>query len=208
MAFESVKQRYMPRDNIFYRQHAHHVVYGVMALIGLLIIAMGVVLYQVIKRPLPVFKAATLTGPSMQLTPFLAPNLLPDTILRWASEAATLAYTFDFDHYKDQIALARPYFTQDGWNAYLASANDLIASITQNQLIVNGVVAGTPVISNQGPLPDKGYTWRMEIPFLVTYTSGSTSTQRAFYVVITAVQIPTTENPQGIGIDQFVMVSR
>jgi len=82
----------------------------------------------------------------------------------------------------------------------------LISTIVQNQLFVNGVVSGPPVISNQGPLPGKGYTWRVQIPFLVTYQSANTTTKRSFYVVITIVQVPTNINPQGIGIDQFVMV--
>lgn len=208
MAFEAVnaaQRRYIPQEHAFYRNHYHHVLIGLMLIIVLMIAAVGVVLYQVIHRPLPVFHAVKPNGQKMILTPYEDPNLLADTILRWASSAATVAYTFDFVNYNKEINAARPYFTDAGWQDYLHGISELIQSIVQNQLFVNGVVAGTPVIANQGPLPGKGYTWRIQIPFLVTYQSANTTSKRRYFVVITIVRVPTSVNPQGIGIDQFVM---
>ena len=206
MALENVKDLYAQRDNEFYRRYYHYFIIGLMALIVIMLCTVGFVLYQVFNRPLPVFKAELANRQMMNLTSFDEPNLLPDTILRWATKAATLAYTFDFVNYDKEIALARPYFTDAGWSDYLASVHGLISTIVQNQLFVNGVVSGTPVISNQGELPGRGYTWRVQIPFLVTYQAAETISRRNFYVVITIVRVPTSINPQGIGIDQFVMV--
>jgi intracellular multiplication protein IcmL len=126
--------------------------------------------------------------------------------LRWASKAATVAYTFDFVNYNTQTAAARPYFTEDGWQDYLNSVNNLINTIVQNQLFVNGVVSGAPVISNQGNIPGRGYVWRVQIPFLVTYQSANTTSKQNYFVIISIVKVPTYVNKQGIGIDQFVMV--
>lgn len=206
MALESLQQKYVPRDQAFYRNNYHRVFYFLMIVIVLSGIATGVVLYLIMTKPLPVFAAIKPDGQKMQLTPYEEPNLLPDTIIRWASKAATTAYTFNYVNYNKQIAAARPYFTETGWQDYLRSAESLINNIVQNQLFVNGVVSGTPVISNAGPLPGKGYTWRVQIPFLVTYQSANISTKRNFYVTIVIVRVPTDINPQGIGIDQFVMV--
>ena len=200
-------EKYAPRNNDFYRNHSHHVIIGLMIIIFLLIIAVCVVLYQTIHRPLPEFHAIQpANGQKMELTPYKEPNLLPDTILRWASKAAISSYTFDFVNYRQQVAAARPYFTDAGWNDYLTSVTGLINTVISSKLVINGVVTGTPVISNQGPLPGKGYVWRVQIPFLVTYLVGQTSSKRHFFVVITIVRVPTNINPQGIGIDQFVMV--
>ena len=206
MALDDIKEQYIPRDNNFYRRHYQRILYALMVAIVLAISAVGLVLYQMLNRPLPTFDAIQADGKTMLLRPYDEPNYLPDTIIRFASKGAVLAYTFDFVHYNEQIASARPYFTDDGWNDYLRSVNTLIQNIVQNQLFVNGVVSGQPVISNQGPLPGRGYTWRVQIPFLVTYQSANTTTRRSFYVIITVVKVPTATNPQGIGIDQFVMV--
>lgn len=208
MAISALKEKTTPRNNDFYRKHYHQFIYGLMVLIVLLMIAIGVVLYQMFNRPLPLFYATQPDGQKMELTPFDEPNLLPDTILRWATKAATLSYTFDFDsnNQKRQLEAVHPYFTDNGWQGYLQSVQGLLTQIIQNQVFVYGVVAGTPIISNQGPLPGKGYVWRLQIPFLVTYQSANAAPQKKFVVILTIVRVPTHINPQGIGIDQFVMV--
>lgn len=209
MALENVKQqyeRYVPRNNDFYRLYYHYFLIGLMVTIVLMTGVVCFVLYQMNERPLPVFSAIQPDDDKMFLPPYEEPNLLPDTILRWASKGATSAYTFDFVNYKNQILAARSYFTEAGWQDYLRSVEKLINTIVENQLFVNAIVSGTPVIANEGPLPGKGYTWRVQIPFLVTYQSANAVSQRKYMVVLTIVRVPTATNPQGIGIDQFVMV--
>lgn len=204
MAMNQLKTR-IPSDTAFYRKHAHHVLISIMLIIFILFIVLAVVMYQITHQPLPSFAAQQSSKETMALMPFDEPNLTSPTIIRWASKAATLAYTFSFVNYENQIAATRPYFTAQGWNDYQSSLKDLLTSIVQNQLFVYGVVAGTPVIANQGPLAHVDYAWRVQIPFLVTYQSANTSTKRRFMVSITIVKVPTSQNPQGIGIDQFVM---
>lgn len=206
MAWENIQEKYIPRDNDFYRNHYHQVIIGLMVILFLLLVVGGVVLYQMYHRPTPVFAAVNDKGEQMQLHPYEEPNLRADTILRWASKAATAAYTFDYVNYDEQISQARPYFTEDGWQDFIQSVQGLIGRVRQNQLFVNGIVYNTPVISNQGPLPGKGYVWRIQIPFLVTYQSANNQVQQRYFVVLSIVRVPTSVNPQGIGIDQFVMV--
>lgn len=205
MALDAVEE-YIAQDNDFYRKHYHHVLIGLMAVIFILMIAIAVVFYQIMNRPLPQFNAMQKDGKSMLLIPNDEPNLLPDTILRWASKAAAVSYTFNFVNYNDQLAAARPYYTEDGWQDYLGSVQRLISNIRQGQLFVNGVVSGPPVISNQGIIPGRGYVWRVQIPFLVTTQSANVTRKDTYYVVISIVRVPTSVNKQGIGIDQFVMV--
>lgn len=205
MAIGALQKQYQSRSNDFYRNHYHHIFIALMMTMVFFILLIVFVLYQLYNRPLPVFIAVKPSGEKMQLEAFNEPNLLPDTLLKWASKAATAAYTFDFVNYNKQIAAVRPYFTNDGWQDYLNSVDSLIKTIVQNQLIINGVVSEPPVISNQGPLPGKGYVWRIQIPFLVTYQTANTTSKQDFMVMLTIVHVPTDVNPQGIGIDQFVM---
>lgn len=192
--------------NQFYCDHYHYFFYGLMVSVGIMIVAVGILLYETLHQPLPPFSAKDQTGKSMQLVAYRQPNLLSDTLLRWAGKGATLAYTFDYVNYNKQLNEARPYFTEDGWRDYQSSVSDLIDTIVQNQLIVNGVISAPPVIVNQGDYPGQGYIWRVQIPFLVTYQSANATSLQRFTVVLTLVHVPTTINPQGIGIDQFVMV--
>lgn len=179
---------------------------GLMVSIFVLVGMVALVLYQIHHRPLPYFTATAVDGKKMHLTSFDEPNLLPDTLLTWASKAAVAAYTFDFVNYDKQAALARPYFTDAGWVDYKNSIQGLIATIKQNQLFVNGVVAGAPVISNQGEIAGRGHLWRIQMPFLVTYQSSEKTSRQSFTVMITIVKVPTQIDPSGIGIDQFIMI--
>lgn len=209
MPLDKVKNKYIKfisRENEFYRKYYAFFIWGLMGIILLLALCIGLLLYQAYHRPLPVFAALQPTKQRMILKPYEEPNLLTDTIIRWASRGTTMAYTFDFVRYNSQLAMARPYFTEAGWQDYLRSVNTLIETIVRGQLFVNGVVNGTPVITNQGQLPGRGYTWRLQIPFLVTYQTANAPTQVSYVVVLTIVRVPTNINPQGIGIDQFVMV--
>lgn len=193
------------RKNDFYRDYYNTFIFVLILAIFSLVGLVGFVFYQIHHRPIPQFVAVNTKGQRILLTSFEEPNLLPSTIIKWASKAAVAAYTFDFVNYKQQIALVRPYFTPAGWADYQASISNVIQTITKNQLFVNGVVSGPPVISNQGDLSGKGYVWRVQIPFLVTYQSTETTTQGRYTVVITIMKVPTRVDPMGIGIDQFVM---
>jgi intracellular multiplication protein IcmL len=207
MSLERVTEQYVPKENEFYRAYYQWVLIGFSVLVILLLAVTGVLLYQTTHRPLPAFYAQD-NGQTMDLVPFDAPNQLSDTIIRFASKAATIAYTFDFVNYQTQLQLARPYFTTAGWADFQSSISGLVDTIVKNQLFVSGVVVGAPVINNQGPLPGIEYAWRVQIPFLVTYQSANVTTRRNYLVVVSIVKVPTIENPQGIGIDQFVTVQR
>src|SRR3990167_5652792 len=205
MAQDASRQLDISTGNDFYRRYAHYFILGMIALLLLMIAVVGLVTYQLEHRPLPAFFAQQEDGQKMELTAFYEPNLLPQTILTWASKAAIMAYTFKFqaESYNEALKLVHPYFTPKGWREYLGPVVSLIDTIEKNQLFVYSVVAGTPVIVNQGPLPQIDYAWRVQIPFLVTYVSANTVYNRKFYVQLMIVRVPTSENPQGIGIEQF-----
>lgn len=189
----------------FYRDYYQTLIIVLIVAIFLMLGMVGVVLYQIFHRPLPQFIAIAQDGKKLELTSFNEPNLLPSTLLKWASKAAVASYTFDFVNYAAQVLNARPYYTLAGWGEYRGSVIGLLNDIASKQLFVNGVVAGPPIISNQGELPGRGYAWRIQLPFLVTYQSSENTSKKNYLVVETIVKVPTNIDPTGIGIDQFVM---
>jgi intracellular multiplication protein IcmL len=192
------------QSNEFYKTYQPRFIFVLMGAMLVTMLWAGIVVFQVYHRPLPVFYALQPNGQRMQLQPQDTPNLTPETILRFASKAAVAAYTFDFVNYRNEIGIARPYFTQGGWDSYVASISQVAKGVTASKLFVSGVVNGPPVIANQG-IVNGVYAWRIQLPFLVTYQSAQSAQQKKFTVLITLVRVPTTEDPLGIGIDQFVM---
>lgn len=192
-------------DNQWYVDYYSYFMYLLLVAVFIILFLLGLILYQIKHRPLPKFSAAAIDGRQMALVSSNEPNLLSSTLIQWASKAAVAAYTFDFVNYNKQAALVHPYFTDSGWTDYVNSISGLIQTIKQNQLLVNGVVSGTPVISNQGEILGQGYIWRIQMPFLVTYQSAEGISKKSFTVTVTIEKVPTWKNPAGIGINQFVM---
>ena len=205
MAIAELEEKYMPKDNSFYISYYAWFFYGLMGAVGALFLMTGLIFFQMYQRPLPPYYAVTTDRQKLYLMPNTEPSLIAPTIINFASQAATIAYTFDFVNYQEQIAKARPYFTDKGWTEFNSSISDLLSTIVQRQLFVSGVVSGAPVISNEGPLPGIEYAWRVQIPFLATYQGSNATAVQKHYVVLTIIRVPTSVNPQGIGIDQFVM---
>lgn len=193
------------QKNLFYRDFYRRLFYFLVMIVAAVFVMVGVLFYQVTHRPLPMFSAVMPDGRGMGLTVYEEPNLMPSTLVRWASKAAVAAYTFNFVDYASQIGQARPYFTPDGWNAYQDAITTVTDRVKQGQLFVYGVVTDPPVIVNQGLRAGHGYSWHIQIPFLVTYQSAEEADSAKYYVILTIVKIPTTINPDGIGIETFVM---
>lgn len=195
----------MADNNQFYRVHFKKFEYALIVCIVLMLLLGFLVMYQLTHRPLPAFYAVTPDGKQLTLVAYDEPSQIPAAVLRWASKAAVTAYTYDFSNTNSQLAAARQYFTQSGWDAYRASVDELIKTVVQNQIFVNAVVSAPPVISSQGYEFGSGYTWHVQLPFLVTYQSAEITSQKNYLLQLKIVKMSTMENPQGIGIDEFVM---
>jgi intracellular multiplication protein IcmL len=192
-------------SNLFYRNYYQQVIYFLVILIFTIITVAVVLMYQVMHRPLPTFSAVLPDKRVMPLVAYVEPNLMSNTLIRWASKAAVAAYTFNFVDHEKQIAQARPYFTPGGWQAYQDAISDTVDRVVKQQLFVYGVVSEPAVISNQGDRPKQGYSWRIQIPFLATYQSAEESRSTDYFVLVTIVKVPTTINPDAIGIESFEM---
>lgn len=205
MNIRELETKFTSLENRAYINYYPWLFYSIIISIFVLLGMGSLVFFQMYNRPLPPYYAIQPNGQKMLLEPNLSPSLIAPTIIRFAGKATTLAYTFDFVNYNSQISQARSYFTDKGWEDFNASISSTIGSIVQRQLVVTGVISGTPVIANEGPLPGADYAWRVQIPFLVTYQSANQTTKSNTMVTVTIVRVPTAQNPQGIGIDRFVM---
>lgn len=207
MTLRDLKARYLPEENSYYASFYPAVLIALIIFFILILVAAGITWYLVHNRPNPVFWAIQKNGEKRIIYGTREPNLLPQTIIRFATVAAVRAYSFaPIDNYEN-LKKVRFYFTENGWNNYINSITSLVEQVETNKLYAYGIVNGTSLIANQGELPDLGYAWRLQIPFLVTFMSGEQKTQQFYMLYMTIVRVPTYINPQGIGIEQFVMVN-
>jgi len=191
--------------NNFYRDNYRRVVGALMVLLLIVSVLVGVVIYQIINRPAPKYFATTVDGRIMPLFPLSAPMISPGELLQWSHRAAINAYTYNFVNYRDAMQQLQNHFTPAGWKYYedaLRTARTLEMVIAK-KLVVSAVATGTPVILDQAVINGR-YSWKVQIPLLVTYQSPNEQTQQPVIVTMIISRVPTVDMPKGIAIVSFV----
>lgn len=162
--------------------------------------------YVVFNPPQPQYFATSVNG---RVTPLVAldqPNQSDSAVLQWANQAAIAAFTYNFVNYRDELLAASRYFTAAGWQQFtdaLTQSNNLDV-VKAKKLIVSAVATRTPIILRKDTL-NGVYSWRIQMPILVTYQSASEFYQQNNVVTMLVTRISTLESPRGIGISQFIV---
>ena len=163
-------------------------------------------LYMVTHPPEPKYFATSVNGRITPLVPFDEPNQSDSAILQWANQAAISSFSYNFVNYTDELQAASTYFTPDGWQQFVQALNDSgnLDQVKNKKLIVSAVATRAPIILQKGILNGR-FSWRIQMPILVTYQSASEFTQQNIVVTMLVTRISTLESPRGIGISQFVV---
>lgn len=162
--------------------------------------------YLLTHPPAPKYFATSING---RITPLFAlnePNQSDSAVLQWANQAAVAAFTYNFVNYRTELQASSGFFTSEGWTQFLTAleeSNNLDA-VRAKKLIVSAVATSAPIILQKGVLNGR-YSWRVQMPMLVTYQSASEFSQQRNVVTILISRISTLNSPRGIGISQFVV---
>lgn len=195
--------------NDFYRDNYRRIVIALFLLLFVILAQAGVIYYLLTHRPLPVYFATTNNGRVMRILPVVPldePNVPNSTLLQWATDAASSAFTYDFVNYRAQLQKSSVYFTTSGWRAFLQeleSSRNLLA-VQSKRLVLSAVVTKAPVILEERVINGR-YTWRVQMPMVITYQSANESTSSNTTVTLTISRVSTVNSPRGIGITQFVV---
>jgi len=192
--------------NTFYRDNYYRMMAICVWLTLLLIGLVGFAFYQRTLRPAPQYFATTPDGTLIQLVPLDQPNLSPNTLVQWATQASTAAYTFNFVNYREAFQYARGFFTTEGYNNFIKALSDSrnLEAVKEKKLVVSSVPTGVPVIVNEGKIGDR-YAWQVEMPMLISYQSATEVIRQDIKLSLLVVRVPTLDSPRGVGIAQFIV---
>jgi len=117
----------------------------------------------------------------------------------------TSLYTYDFVNYQKTFQSNQQYFTPDGWKAFLNQIQQSrnLQTVQDKKLVVRAAPSGAPVITNSGVL-DGHYSWRIQVPIVVTYTSLSQQFNENLLITLTVQRMSTLDSKYGVGIVQFI----
>jgi intracellular multiplication protein IcmL len=192
--------------NEFYRDGQRKMVLGLLISILTNIVLGGMLAYLLTHPPKPKYFATSINGRITPLFPLNEPNQSDSAVLQWANQAAIAAFTYNFVNYRDELQAASGFFTGEGWQQFLTAlqqSNNLDA-VKAKKLIVSAVATRAPIILQKGVL-NGHYSWRVQMPLLVTYQSASEFSQQNNVLTMLITRVSTLNSPRGIGIAQFVV---
>lgn len=192
--------------NQFYRDNYHRVMIVLLLSIILNCVLGGILTYIITNPPEPKYFATSINGRITPLFPLDQPNQSESAVLQWANQAAIAAYSYNWLTYRKELQAASEFFTRSGWRDFLQGLQEsnTLEAVTSKKLIVSAVATRAPIVLDKGIL-NGVYTWRVQMPLLVTFQSGSEFSQQNNMVTMTIVRVSTLNNPRGIGISQFLV---
>ncbi|WP_133128943.1 type IVB secretion system apparatus protein IcmL/DotI [Legionella nagasakiensis] len=192
--------------NQFYRDGQRKIILILLVSMLVNIILGGILTYIVTHPPAPKYFATSINGRITPLFPLNEPNQSDSAVLQWANQAAIAAFSYNFVNYRSELQAASGFFTADGWTQFLNAlqqSNNLDA-VKAKKLIVSAVATRAPIILQKGVLNNR-FSWRVQMPILVTYQSASEFSQQNNVVTMLITRVSTLNSPRGIGIAQFVV---
>lgn len=192
--------------NDFYRDGQRKMIIALIISIIINFVMASLLIYLLTHPPAPKYFATTINGRITPLYPLDEPNQSDSAVLQWANQAAIAAFTYNFVNYRDELQASSGFFTADGWTQFLNAlqqSNNLDA-VKAKKLIVSAVATRAPIILQKGLL-NGSYSWRVQMPILVTYQSASEFSQQNNVVTMLITRVSTLNSPRGIGISQFVV---
>ncbi|MCL9683310.1 type IVB secretion system apparatus protein IcmL/DotI [Legionella maioricensis] len=192
--------------NKFYKDSQRKVILALLIAILVNLVLGSMLVYIITHPPAPKYFATSINGRITPLFPLDQPNQSDSAVLQWANQAAIASFTYNFVNYRDELQASSGFFTPEGWDQFLSAlqqSNNLDA-VKAKKLIVSAVATRAPIILQKGVL-NGSFSWRVQMPILVTYQSASEFTQQNNVVTMLITRVSTLNSPRGIGISQFVV---
>lgn len=192
--------------NEFYKDRQRMVVLALLLSIAVNIVQLALLIYMYSNPPAPRYFATSINGRITPLFPLEEPNQSDAAVLQWANQAAIAAYSYNFVNYRDELQAASVFFTAEGWSQFLDALqkSNTLDSVRAKKLIVSAVATRAPIILQKGLLNGR-YSWRVQMPMLITYQSASEFAQVNTVVTLLITRISTLNSPRGIGISQIIV---
>lgn len=216
---EQFEQQYItPLEMIWLRNHFYYTSYRqlMIACLGLILILIGLIyfyFYEASQIPPPRYFATNPQGTPLKPIPLTNANMDTNSLLLWATEAATSAYTFNFANYHTKLQEARESFTRQGYLYFLKALKDSgnLDAVIKNKLVVYAKPTGSAtLLKNSSSDPNFHindlYSWQVQIPMVLTYEGGGTFIQpQNVILTMTVTRVSQLESLKGVGIESFVL---
>lgn len=204
-----INQKYAPERNLLYRDHYRRTIKSIITMAVVGVILMVVLAGLMLSTPQSKYYATTTNGRVVPMHSLSEPVVTNKYLLQWASIATRTAFNINFVDYQSQLDKAKADFTSSGWSKFLSAMNSsgLLDTVKNKKLEMSAVVSGAPVILSTSVIHGR-FTWRVQLPILVTFSSASATSQEHWLVTMNIQRISTLDAYKGIQISDFVATQK
>jgi intracellular multiplication protein IcmL len=187
-----------------HRDHYRSTIKSIVTLSVVAVVLMLVLGGLMLTTPQPQYYATTTAGEVVPMHSLSEPVITNDYLLQWSGLAVRTAFNMNFVNNDASLAQAKSDFSSSAWDQFMAAikSSGLLDTISSKKLQMNAVVSAPPVILSSDVVHGR-YTWRIQIPLLVTFTSASQTTQSRWLVTMNVQRISTLDAYKGIQISSF-----
>jgi hypothetical protein len=160
------------------------------------------VFYFSVARPEALTWAQTNDGKTVALFTVDEPQYTNAAIENWVETAVKSAYNYDFAHWEQQLSQARPYFSPEAWELFVAQLNKNIKPALEAKQMLVSVAVDKARIGENPRIVNGIVSWNVTVPAMISYTSSETKSEKVTFDITVARQLTYT-NPKGLWITKF-----
>ena len=195
--------------NEFYRDGFRNMIkIAIAQAVIIIVLILSFISYMNATEPQDHYFATTADGRIMRLVPLNLPNMNTSALMSWVAQASTEVMTFGFHDYQRRMQQSSRHFTRRGWETFTSALQKsrIIDAVEAAQQVVTAQQISAPVLIQEGVFNGK-YRWVVDIPLTVSYKSGAASRADKLKVRLVIDRVPSLENPNGVGIEQWIAMA-
>lgn len=156
-----------------------------------------------------IYFATTSDGRIIPIVPLSDEYRSKAEVITWAAETSKSVMRFDYADYRARLQQSSYSFTTTGWDSFNKALKDssMIEAVTARKLVVTMDIKAAPEIISAG-VRNGVYTWDVKMPVMIKMDGPESPQPTLANLLLRIVRVSTLQNPDGISIEQWVMVTR
>ncbi|MCL2474128.1 MAG: DotI/IcmL family type IV secretion protein [Alphaproteobacteria bacterium] len=153
----------------------------------------------------PVYFATTADGRIIDIVPLDQPYLTNARVVSWVAGAVQEIMGFGYHDYERHMDKIKTLFTISGFSSFQKALSDakFMEAVKVRRVVVGLQIRGAPEITNE--LVRNGvYVWYIKVPVTLHFDGEQPPAPQSFDLILQLMRVSTLQNPDGIGIEQWL----
>ncbi len=165
--------------------------------------------YMYVTQPKDHYFATTADGRIMKLVPLNLPNMSTSALMSWVVQSSTEVMTFGYHDYQRRLQQSSRHFTRYGWETFTNALqrSRIVESVEALRQVVTAKPRSAPILVQEGVFNGK-YRWVVDLPLEVSYKATTSGRTDNLMVRMVIDRVMSLENPNGVGIEQWIAVAK